>query len=47
MIPKSERLHAEVAYNQALRDYKSATRDIDIVKEGLIALIRKHRYKWN
>lgn len=40
MIPKSERLHAEVAYNQALRDYKSATRDIDIVKEGLIALIK-------
>lgn len=36
IIPKSERLHAEVAYNQALRDYKASLRDIDVIEEGLM-----------
>ena len=40
IIPKSERLHAEVAYRQAERDYNTATRDAEIVEEGLKALIK-------
>ena len=40
VIPKSERLHADVAYRQAERDYNSSLRDIDIVQEGLKTLIK-------
>lgn len=40
IIAKSERLHAEVAYSQALRDYNSSIRDANIVEEGLKTLIK-------
>lgn len=40
VIPKSERLHADVAYSQALRDYNTALRDVDIAQEGLKTLIK-------
>lgn len=39
-ISKSERLHAEVAYAEANREYKSALRDINIIEEGLKTLIK-------
>lgn len=40
MISKSERLHAQVAYSDALRDYKAAKNDVNIAQAGLIALIK-------
>ena len=40
MISKAERLHADVAYSNALRDYKSALRDVNIAEEGLKTLIK-------
>ncbi len=40
MIPKSERLHAEVAYRQAKKDYDASLKDILIVEEGLKNLIK-------
>lgn len=40
IISKSERLHAEVAYANALRDYKSALRDVNVAEEGLKTLIK-------
>ena len=40
MIPKSERLHAEVAYKQAKKDYDAAIKDISIVEEGVKNLIK-------
>ena len=39
-ISKSERLHAEVAYADAKRDYKASLRDVNIVEEGLKTLIK-------
>ncbi len=39
-ISKSERLHAEVAYSEANREYKSALRDVNIIEEGLKTLIK-------
>lgn len=40
MISKSERLHAEVAYSDAVREYKASLRDLNIVEEGLKTLIK-------
>lgn len=40
VISKAERLHAEVAYADAERDYKASLRDINIVEEGLKTLIK-------
>ena len=40
IIAKSERLHADVAYSQALCDYNSALRDEEIAEEGLKNLIK-------
>lgn len=40
LIPKSEKLHAEVAYRQALKEYNSAQRDVLIAEEGLKNLIK-------
>lgn len=40
IIAKSERLHAEVAYSQAQRDYLAAIRDVNIIQEGLKTLIK-------
>lgn len=40
MIPKSERLHAEVAYKQAKKDYDAAVKDVSIVEEGVKNLIK-------
>ncbi|MCR5261856.1 MAG: TolC family protein [Candidatus Gastranaerophilales bacterium] len=40
LIPKSERLHAEVAYRQALKEYNSAQKDVLIAEEGLKNLIK-------
>jgi len=40
MISKAERLHAQVAYSEALRDYKSAQSDVNIAEEGLKSLIK-------
>ena len=40
IISKAERLHAEVAYADAERDYKASLRDINIVEEGLKTLIK-------
>jgi outer membrane protein TolC len=42
-IAKSERLHAEVAHSQALRDYNFAKRDYAILEDGLKALIKADR----
>jgi len=39
-ISKAERLHAEVAYANAKKDYDASIRDISIVEEGLKALIK-------
>lgn len=39
-ISKSERLHAEVAYSDAQRQYKAALRDINVIEEGLKTLIK-------
>ena len=39
-ISKSERLHAEVAYSNAQRQYKAALRDANVVEEGLKTLIK-------
>lgn len=40
MIPKSERLHAQVAFSQADRDLKAAIRDRNIIQDGLKNLIK-------
>lgn len=40
VIAKSERLHADVAFRQAERDYNSALRDAEIIEEGLKTLIK-------
>lgn len=40
LIPKSERLHAEVAYRQAKKDYEVSLKDILIVEESLKNLIK-------
>lgn len=40
VIPKSERLHAEVAFTQAQREYEASIRDANIVEEGLKTLIK-------
>jgi len=40
IISKAERLHAEVAFADAKRDYNASLRDINIVEEGLKALIK-------
>lgn len=40
IIPKAERLHAEVAFSQADRDYEDSIRDRNIVEEGLKTLIK-------
>ena len=40
VISKAERLHAEVAYADAERDYKASLRDINIVEESLKTLIK-------
>lgn len=43
IIAKTERLHAEVAYRQAERDYNTAVRDTEIIEDGLKALIKADR----
>lgn len=40
VISKAERLHAEVAYADAMRDYKASMRDVNIIEEGLKTLIK-------
>ncbi len=40
IISKSERLHAEVAYADAMRDYKASLRDTNVIEEGLKTLIK-------
>ncbi|MCQ2789640.1 MAG: TolC family protein [bacterium] len=40
IISTSERLHADVAYAQAKRDFEAATRDRNIIEEGLKSLIK-------
>ena len=40
MISKSERLHAEVAYADAQRQYKASLRDANVIEEGLKTLIK-------
>lgn len=40
IISKSERLHADVAYEQAQREYLAAIRDRNVVEEGLKVLIK-------
>lgn len=40
IISKSERLHAEVAYANAMREYKASLRDANVVEEGLKTLIK-------
>ena len=40
VISKAERLHAEVAYADAERDYKASLRDINIIEESLKTLIK-------
>lgn len=40
LIPKSERLHAEVAYRQAKKDYETSLKDVSIIEEGLKNLIK-------
>lgn len=40
IISKSERLHAEVAYLNAMRDYKTSLRDANVIEEGLKNLIK-------
>lgn len=40
LIPKSERLHAEVSYRQAKKDYEASLKDILIVEESLKNLIK-------
>ncbi len=45
IIPKSERLHAEVAFSRAEIDYDSAIRDRNIVEEGLKTLIKDDSVK--
>jgi len=40
LISKSERLHAEVAYADAMREYKASQRDANVAEEGLKTLIK-------
>ena len=39
-ISKAERLHAEVAYADAMRDYKASMRNANVIEEGLKTLIK-------
>lgn len=41
LIAKSERLHAEVAYEQAERNFKASVRDANVLEEGLKNLIKE------
>ena len=43
IISKAERLHAEVANEEAQRNYKAALRDANIVEEGLKVLIKEEK----
>ena len=40
IISKSERLHAEVANEEAQREYKASLRDANVIEEGLKTLIK-------
>lgn len=40
IIAKSERLHAEVAFSKAEREYKASLRDANVIQEGLKSLIK-------
>ena len=40
LISKSERLHAEVAYSEAMREYNASVRDANVIEEGLKTLIK-------
>lgn len=40
LISKSERLHAEVAYSDAKREYNASVRDANVIEEGLKTLIK-------
>lgn len=40
IISKSERLHAEVAYSNAMREYNASVRDANVIEEGLKTLIK-------
>lgn len=40
IIPKSERLHADVAFEKAKMEYEASIRDKNIVEEGLKTLIK-------
>lgn len=40
IIPKSERLHAEVAFANAQRELSAANRDVAVIEEGLKTLIK-------
>lgn len=40
LIPKSEMLHAEVAYRQAKKDYDASLKDIAIIEEGLKNIVK-------
>lgn len=40
LISKSERLHAEVAYAEAMKEYNASKRDANVVEEGLKTLIK-------
>lgn len=40
VIPKSERLHAQVAFSEAQRELNAANRDVSIIEEGLKTLIK-------
>src|SRR5574344_641112 len=43
IIARSERLHAEVAYSQAKRDFDASLRDVAIVQEALKTLIKSDK----
>lgn len=43
IIPKSERLHAEVAFANAQRELSAATRDVAVIEEGLKTLIKDEK----
>jgi outer membrane protein TolC len=43
IIARSERLHAEVAYAKAKRDYDASLRDESIIQEGLKTLIKSDK----
>ena len=43
IISKAERLHAEVANEEAQREYKAALRDANVIEEGLKVLIKEEK----